>query len=873
MAFSWRDTFCYYLLLGLLGSFIVPMQANAGTKNEVPLDLTPSLSVEAAAEVGWHVKAGDDAQQIGLLKLAERFYRQVLGRQDLEVELRRAVVLKLSSTLIGQQRFAEAGELLQALSGPYEAPYYLQAALVEFHAGDIEKAEQNLRFAPPEMLKESMRPWYYALAGLVQERLGSSKEADRFLKKAIEISLNEKQRSSFESIMLRGKIASGQASEALAERLKKKLLSARKRKTAQAIAKEYAIILAQLDRTEEAISLLEDQFLALPSEYLDEGNQLLILIGFLSGSDSEKGLRSLQEVLKRKGSSQYQKLALDLLATAQQEKKPGALHTFLNTLLEDPEGHPLMDELLLLRAEWFLGQGNLEAATTDAKALLERFPGSALKPDALRLLAYLAWRHDPPQYRIEADYLNQLKAALEDPKKKAHLSVLVADCYFLNEDYELASDMYGSALKEAASHLPLGPIFFQQVLSDLKAGNIELAQEHLDANSSLPDLDPLSRWRAEWNLVSAMQKHGKKQVAFKRIQKWLGHATKEPLPLELRLRLMWLEAKLSMEAGQAKQTPMLADHILQFLDSAEVENLDVDQREAIAIQVLFLKGQALVASDRLKKGFDTWESLRLAYPLSEFAVLTYFEEARALADEGRREEAQQRCVDLVEHYPQSHYAPIALYEAAIHAQLRSETSAIEEALGLLERITQEYRSHELFFYARLKQGDLLRILGQFAAAQTIYDNLIHGHPNHPERYLAELFRAKCLFALGAKDPSRFDEAILGLEKLFDLPSLEPDFRVEAGYNLAYVLTKQKNYGQAKEVYWKVISLFLKNPEMAVRLQSTGRYWMSRSILNLGELFESENKLEEAQSIYEMIISYELPGKVLAQAKLQKFTQV
>jgi hypothetical protein len=49
----------------------------------------------------------------------------------------------------------------------------------------------------------------------------------------------------------------------------------------------------------------------------------------------------------------------------------------------------------------------------------------------------------------------------------------------------------------------------------------------------------------------------------------------------------------------------------------------------------------------------------------------------------------------------------------------------------------------------------------------------------------------------------------------------------------------------------------------------GRYWMARSLFELAGVLENENKWDEAANIYAMVLSYDLPGRRLAQAKLDR----
>jgi hypothetical protein len=70
----------------------------------------------------------------------------------------------------------------------------------------------------------------------------------------------------------------------------------------------------------------------------------------------------------------------------------------------------------------------------------------------------------------------------------------------------------------------------------------------------------------------------------------------------------------------------------------------------------------------------------------------------------------------------------------------------------------------------------------------------------------------------------------------------------------------------------VIHNFLLDPVRAVELGPKGRYWMSRVLLDLGDLYEREAKLDRAREAYELMLTQKLPGGTLAQRRLARFSR-
>jgi tetratricopeptide (TPR) repeat protein len=221
-------------------------------------------------------------------------------------------------------------------------------------------------------------------------------------------------------------------------------------------------------------------------------------------------------------------------------------------------------------------------------------------------------------------------------------------------------------------------------------------------------------------------------------------------------------------------------------------------------------------------------------------------------------------------YRQSEYAPLALYEAAINLERQGLDRQLEEANKLLETLIKTYPRDELVFYARLKQGDLLRKLNFFPQARQVYEDLINNFSLHPDVLLAQLALADSLFAQGANSVVNYESAAAKFERLRDLPSAPVDLRAEAGYKWGYALAKRAQPAKAQTVFWSVVDAFLLDPTQAAKLGAKGRYWVARSLLELGQIHEDAGRLDEARRAYQLIIDHKLAGAAQAQAKLARF---
>lgn len=848
------------LLLGLTA-------ARLGAQVASPSPLTADTAVKLTVPGAWIVQEqrANSALENGFPVTAAGIYREIIADRSTPSDTRQRVALSLVTALMDAGELAAAEQALQAYDGPRNSAYQLRAGLLAINNRRIAQARAALAAGKVEDLPDTDKGWWYFLQASVTDAEGVIVQANGLYEQAARAAVSELQRARFVLGQEQSRLRSGQVSEAQLATLRGNMERFQGTRTGYTAVRTYAAALAGLGRSVEAQAMLQRQLSVLPVTERDAADQLGLMLGLIAGEGSVAGRQAFRQLLRDAQRPETQRVALQLLVRgAKTQAEREQLRRDLGELIGAPTQHPIIEDLLLVRAQTALADKAYAAAEEDARVLLERYPGSPLKASTLGVRLAVAW--DLKRYRTAADVIAQLRGVIAPGRERAELGVLLAEAFFRAEDYRNAADAYEAALHEAPLAAPAGVLIFQRVLSDIRADRLDAAAKQLDEAASDAGFDPVNRWQAEWNLVREMQVKGQTQPAYARVEKLLAGGS-AGVPEELRIRLLWLRAKLSLDNGQAESALKQADDLLASL--LQPGQFEAALRTNVTSNAQLLKAQALLALGRDTEGFAVLDKLRADYHATEAARYSYLVQAGYLTQKGDLAGAQRVLINFVNtvEYRQSEYAPLALYQAALLLERQGLDRQLQEAYKLLEQLVRDYPQDELVFSARMKQGDLLRKLNDFPAARQVYEFLVNNYPGHPDELLAQLALANSLFAQGA---GTAESASAIFERLRDLPSAPVDLRTEAGFMWGYALAKRGQPAKAQAVFWSVVETFLLDATQAAKLGAKGRYWLSRSLLELGQIHEDAGRLDEAQRAYQLIIDNKLSGAAQAQAKLARF---
>ena len=843
---------------GVVDESAAPLMDGEVARRDAAVDLEKQLSARRAMEMGFpEIAAG---------------LWQGLVETSPAGEARDELILDWTMSLLEGQDVAGAAAALQRVGNSNTPRVRLRRALIEMargHAGDAEAALGGLS---ADRLPASERSWFHYLIGSIADSNNNPQSAKAAYRAAIAVATSGLQRARFELADLRSTWQVSEPTEAQLGVLRRRMDDFVGEGPGYDSAKRYAAVLAALGRGSEAIAFLQNQLLALPAAERAQQDDFRLLLGLIAGASDGLGRVALERLLEEGSNRQKQRVALRMLADettrpAQREQLRVTLVRLLAKAEQAGETHPIEQDLLLYRAKL---AATSEEKTRDPLTLLERYPASDLRPIALGVLVSAAW--EGQRYRAAAGYAAQARRVPSmDPQVRSQLAVMQAEAFFRAGDFRSAADAYGAALDELPTGVSAGDMIFQEVLSRIRDRQLTEAANRIDVLAADPRFDVVNRWQSEWKLARALQAEDRVAEAFARVNRVIAEANDQTveLPTDLSVRLHWLQARLALEAGRPEQTLEQAPAL-----RARLASVSPTLRRETEASLRLLEAEAYFALDRQDEALAMLRALREEAPGTDAAVYSYIEEANVQASRGQLVEAQSLLTALVEANPRHAYAPFALYQSALMAEARREDSYLREAVVKIEKLVTTYPDDPLVFYARFKQGDLLRKLNQWEPARLVYEEIINKSPQHAEVRSAQLALADTLSAqAGLSDPSLRDSAGAIYERLRDYRLASVELRIEAGFKAGSVLEQNKALDRAAETWWQVANEFLITPLAAGQeipeLGVNGRYWMARLLAQLGGLLERRDRVAEARRAYALMRDTGLPHQAWAAAQLTR----
>lgn len=925
---------------------------------DVPLLSLPAAdAVLAKPENRSLVAAVESAAVAGMPSLTESLGEDALAKLPASSAAIRRVRIAIATSRIQRSAYAEAEKILREISGD-SADKSLRLSLAAYGLGKIAEARTHLAATRKGSLPAGDLVWRDIIEGLLaaeDRRSDEDTAAEQFFNSAAAKAANDPLTLAQVSLLRRRMQMRIRPKNTDAIDELGKFIDLPDDRQAFQLAKVRAFAQFRAGNAMGAIATMG----AAPAADTDLKAERDLLIGLLYGLGAPGnagrhtvGRAALLRAVESKefpGSVEIKSAALAALREAVVTAPPGEVITNANAIYGALTGilskqnspfsksadNSVADLIYYTRAQVMLtaAAGSIDAGGSREKAddalrdLLEKFPDSKLRSDALRLTADLAIQSGA--FRKAADALDKLKTLVPRDETDG-VRLVAADCYFRYGDWANAAAGYAEARKNLRDETARGEALIGEVRALIEDGRVvpdpaapndprgNATKSLLEASASGARIPADARLRAGWLLADALRKSGEYAAAALRVNAALAASP----DTGMRVRFLWLRAMVELSTDKNREAAATAAEITRLVETPTKETpAEIrDNAPAILAQTALLKARALLGAGGVAGAESGFRELREKFPKAPSAAASYLVEGRYLSNKGLHAQAldvfkagydrfeDEKSPELFD------YAVASLFGAANEAITLADRKGPEKlnvSFNLLKELTKrlaelppEKLEKSVFFRARLMQGDILRRINEFDSALKVYEDLVTQYPNNGDRLIAELSRADCLTVLGGSRPELYARAAAEYQRLVNLPGRSADLAAEAAFKRANAVQldaeaafaaslsaksgdtatparlAQLKRDEAAKTLWQSINDLLNTPAETARLGLNGREWISRGLFLVSELHDRNGHTVDARNALKLLLDYNaglkgdthrLPFVELARERLKKLS--
>jgi TolA-binding protein len=192
-----------------------------------------------------------------------------------------------------------------------------------------------------------------------------------------------------------------------------------------------------------------------------------------------------------------------------------------------------------------------------------------------------------------------------------------------------------------------------------------------------------------------------------------------------------------------------------------------------------------------------------------------------------------------------------LWDARAKFKSGDFTTAIETIAEMVKRYPSSSRVSE----ARFVQAEALIELARFDAAILLLDGILENDPDSRWGHLALLRKGNCLFALGAGNRLRYEDALAVYQRMTEESGLTSAVLIELYYKIGRCLEKLERLDEAVDCYYSQVLLrYLKDRSSGTWYDESTQSLVVRASFSASEIFEKKGRHEQAVSVLRRIVN-------------------
>lgn len=678
--------------------------------------------------------------------------------------------------------------------------------------------------------------WYHCLYALILSQRGDFHDAKSEFDMAFNCCSSDTQLAVVEAIKTQCEVSLNIDSDVnqIAQSLENKIKHYDYGSRALPFLKQYILLFTSAHHSEKVKDDLVDTVLKHVSN-VEEVYEILLYRAIYSGLSSMRGMKFLEDVLLGTFNRNTQLLALKLVTSVDfDEDELGKIINLLDSVFEKSSSDWLKRQTLLAEMAITIKHNMPHICQNIANRYISIFDYDKYFAEIYELLAYLSVEEEDNEYRLSVHYLDKLRVSAKDDTAKLAITLQIADAFFNNHDFKLASEMYDEvlALDKAKK---FQDVIENQVISDIAQQNFDQAKEHL---SRIENFSP-KKCEATLLLIKAFRKNER----FAEGLEYIDSIDNSRLPKIFRLKLYLQKSRLLLQNHQLSQAIL---YVTKVLDALPDGSITVATRDLVS-HALFIKGLCSLKLHDYEKANSLFKRLRTGFKNSKYAALSMIKEAEYWQTLGDN----KRALELLEQCDNERYLAYVQYRSA---EILRADGKIGEALRLFDLIIRENGQTDLAMLARIAQGDTLRLIGQFAGADAIYDRVLS--ETHDDDYLryTSLAHARCLLAQRNKKASVVDQALIELDKLYLARNTDLDWCLEVTAEYCLALKLRKDFAKLHTIAFDALKNLSQNES---RFTQKTAFWALQILYLLHDTFDlTDVHPYLLESIEDMIIKYQ-----------------
>ncbi len=303
-------------------------------------------------------------------------------------------------------------------------------------------------------------------------------------------------------------------------------------------------------------------------------------------------------------------------------------------------------------------------------------------------------------------------------------------------------------------------------------------------------------------------------------------------------------AQAHMGRGRSYYSKYQFENAMQeFAAVAEIDPGRVDEARYFLILCLYGLG-------RESEALQAAEKYIIDFPSSEFYADMLLWIGKFHFNRGDFSSSIKYFDNYAKSFPDRVWADASLVWVARAMFNKGDFTAVIETVT---RLVKAYPESSRLSEARFVQAEALIELARFDAAILLLDNILENDPESRWGQMALLRKGNCLFALGAGNPLRYEEALAVYLRIAQGEGLTSAMLIEIYYKIGRCLEKLERFDDAVNTYYSEVLLrYIKDRSSGTWYDESTLSLVVRGAFSAAEIFERQGRYEQAVGVLKRI---------------------